>query len=301
MSSPELISPALRARLRDLRLAPRQAAGGQGLGQHSSRSRGVGLEFAQYRAYAPGDEPRRVDWKLFARSDRYFVRESERDSPLELWVLVDATASMAQADAASPQQSRLVAARTLAACVIELALRQGDHFGLAALSDQVQSFVDLGVGPRQRDRCIQEMLLWQARGSWPAAAQSLPLWERIAPASLVVLLSDGFDEAAIALAERLAAARREVVLIQILTAEERDFPFRGSRRFVDPESDMAVLADPAAARADYLQAFAAARQALRARLTASGIRLATHFLDQPADAALRQVFGTQPGGERAWD
>ena len=77
--SEELMTPALRARLRDLRLVPRRAAGAHGLGQHSSRSRGVGLEFAQYRAYAPGDEPRRVDWKLYARSDRYFVRESERD------------------------------------------------------------------------------------------------------------------------------------------------------------------------------------------------------------------------------
>jgi uncharacterized protein (DUF58 family) len=301
MTPSDLISPALRARLRDLRLLPRQAAAGQGLGLHSSRSRGVGLEFAQYRAYAPGDEPRRVDWKLFARSDRYFVRESERDSPLELWLLVDATASMAQADAAHPGHSRLDAARTLAACCIELALRQGDHFGLAALSDQATSFVPRGSGPRQRDRCLQEMLRWRAQGAWPSAAQSLPLWERVAPASLVIVLSDGFDEAAIALAERLAAARRDVVLIQILTAEERDFPFRGSRRFVDPESAEEVLADPAMARAEYLQAFAAARQALRARLTASGIRLATHFLDQPADAALRTLFGARAGGEAAWD
>lgn len=295
----ELVTPELRARLRDLRLVPRRAAGAQGLGQHSSRSRGTGLEFAQYRAYAPGDEPRRVDWKLYARSDRYFVRESERDSPLDLWVLVDVSASMAQGDEADPSSSRLDAARTLAACVIELALRQGDRFGVAALSTQPLALIAADSGPRQRDRCVQALLSWRAAGRWPEPASLLPLWERIAPASLVVLLSDAFDEATAELAERLASARREVVVIQILTAEERDFPFRDSRCFVDVETETEVLADGPSARADYLQAFARAQQALRSRLAASGVRLATHVLDQSADIALRQLFGTRPGAEQA--
>lgn len=297
--SDALISPQLRARLRDLRLTPRRAAGAHGLGQHSSRSRGTGLEFAQYRAYAPGDEPRRVDWKLYARSDRYFVRESERDSPLDLWLLVDVTASMAQADEARPQYARLDAARTLAACAIELALRQGDRFGLAALSTQPPAVLAAAGGARQRDRCVQELLRWHAHGQWPDQAQLLPLWERIAPASLVLLISDGFDEAAALLAERLAAARREVVMIQILTAEERDFPFRDSRRFVDAENAAEVLADAPGARAAYLRDFAQAQQALRARLAASGIRLACHYLDQPADAVLRLLFGQRLRGDAA--
>lgn len=297
--SSELVSPALRARLRDLRLVPRRAAGAHGLGQHSSRSRGVGLEFAQYRAYAPGDEPRRVDWKLFARSDRYFVRESERDSPLDLWILIDTSASMAQTDAAAPRHSRLDAARTLAACAIELALRQGDRFGMAALSSQPLALVGADGGPRQRDRCLQELLRWQADGRWPDAQQLLPLWERIAPASLVLLLSDAFDEETLALAERLAAARREVVLIRILTAEERDFPFRDNRRFVDVESGAEILADGPAARAAYLRDFAQAQQAMQTRLAASGIRASDHYLDVEPDVALRRLFGARAGAEPA--
>ncbi|PSD26643.1 DUF58 domain-containing protein, partial [Stenotrophomonas maltophilia] len=67
------------------------------------RSRGAGLEFAQYRAYEPGDELRQIDWKLYARSDRFFVRESERESPITVWLLLDATASAGQADRAAPQ------------------------------------------------------------------------------------------------------------------------------------------------------------------------------------------------------
>lgn len=296
--TPELIDPALRARLRDLRLVPRQAAGAHGLGQHSSRSRGVGLEFAQYRAYAPGDEPRRVDWKLYARSDRYFVRESERDSPLELWLLLDTSASMGQGDEARPGHERLDAARTLAACAMELALRQGDRFGLAALSSQPLAFVNAGSGPRQRDRCLQELLRFRAFGGAPPEKQLLPLWERIAPSSLVLLIGDAFDETLPLLAERLAAARREVIVLQVLTAEERDFPFRGSHRFVDPESGAEVVADAAAARSNYLQQFAQAQQTLHTRLAASGIRHAVHYLDEPADKVLRVLFGTHAVTER---
>src|SRR5690606_13569824 len=134
--------PELRARLRDLRLAARSAAGASGLGMHASRSRGAGLEFAQYRGYEPGDEPRRIDWKLHARSDRYFVRESERDSPLRVWLVIDATASMTHADARRADYSKLDAARLIAACVIELAMRQGDRCGLIGLSGAGPVFVD---------------------------------------------------------------------------------------------------------------------------------------------------------------
>ena len=74
-----LVPADVRARLKALRLSARNAGHGQGIGQHVSRSRGAGLEFAQYRAYEPGDEPRLIDWKLYGRSDRYFVRDSTRD------------------------------------------------------------------------------------------------------------------------------------------------------------------------------------------------------------------------------
>ena len=94
------LPPDVLARLRPLRLHARRGAIAHGLGAHASVQRGSGLEFAQYRAYEPGDDPRQVDWKLFARSDRYFVREAERESPLVAWIVLDASASMGQADQA---------------------------------------------------------------------------------------------------------------------------------------------------------------------------------------------------------
>jgi len=291
----DLIPAEVRARLGEFRLASRRALGGQGFGQHHSRSRGAGLEFAQYRAYEPGDELRQIDWKLYARSDKFFVREAERDSPMTAWLLIDATASMAQEDAARPGWSRLDAARSLAACLIELALRQGDRFGLLVVGGDGLKMVPAASGPRHRDRCLLELRQLRAHGLWPTEAQLRPVWERIGAGDLAVLLSDGFDDGAISLIVRLAAARREVFCMQILTAEERDFPFQGGHRFIDRETGVELLADGAAVRGEFIEKFKVARAALAARLATSGIRHAEYFLDQPLDAPLRRLFPARAG------
>ena len=161
--TPLTLPPELRARLR----TPRLASGASGIGQHASRSRGAGLEFAQYRAYEPGDELRQIDWKLYARSDRFFVRESERESPITVWLLLDATASAGQADRAAPQRTRLDHMRGVAACVVELALQQGDRFGLLAINGDGLQLVPAANGARQRDRVHLQLHALQARGGWP--------------------------------------------------------------------------------------------------------------------------------------
>jgi len=290
MSVSDLIPSALRARLRELRLVARRNAGADGLGQHSSRSRGAGLEFAQYRAYEPGDEPRRIDWKLYARSDRYFVREAERDSPLTAWLLLDATASMRQADRADPARGKFDVAKTLAACVVELALRQGDRFGIVLLGDGLPCVIPAGSGPRQRDRCMLELARRTSAGAWPTQDALRPLWERVTPSSVVLFLSDFFDDAAVALAERLALAGRDVSTIQLLGADERDFPFEGAHRFVDPESTLERRVDAPSVRKDYIERFAAARAQLARRFAACGIRHVEHVLDEAPDAPLRALF-----------
>ena len=291
MSSVALIPPDVRARLKDLRLRTRFGAGGDGLGQHASRSRGVGLEFAQYRAYEPGDEPRRIDWRLYARSDRYFVREAERDSPLTIWLVLDASASMAQRDAARPSWTKLDAAKTIAACTIELALRQSDRFGLVTLAAGGPALIAADAGARHRDRCLLELERIACGGAWPEESTLRPLWERVLPSSLVLMLSDFFDDASADLATRFAAARREVLTVQMLSAEERDFPFTGGHRFRDPENHAERRVEAAAVRKDFIDRFATARTELGRRFVAGGIRHAEYFLDQPADAPLRRFFG----------
>ncbi|RDZ28431.1 DUF58 domain-containing protein [Lysobacter silvisoli] len=295
----ELIPPAVRARLRNLRLTSRRAVGSHGLGLHRSRSRGAGLEFAQYRAYEPGDELRQIDWKLYARSDKFFVREAERESPLAIWLLLDATASMDQRDEARPDHSRLDAAKSLAACVAELALRQSDRFGLIALREDGLRLLAPGTGTRQRDRLRLELQALRAHGGWPSPQVLRPLWERIGADDLVLMIGDGLDEAGLAVAERLAAARREVLSLRILTVGERDFAYQGGRRFRDPETGEELLGDGAALRAEFLQRFGAARAAADARLDACGIRHAEYVLDQELDLPLRRLFGARDAAEYA--
>lgn len=293
------IPPQVRSRLRTLRIVSRRAAGGRGFGLHRSRSRGAGLEFVQYRGYEPGDELRRIDWKLYARSDRFFVREAERESPLTVWVLLDASASMAQEDEDRPGWTRLDAGKALAACVAELALAQGDRCGLAVLREGGLRLVPSATGMRQRDRLLLELRGLSAQGGFPPEPRLAPLWQRIGAEDMVVMLGDCFDGAWAALAERLASARREVLSIRLLTAAERDFPFRDGRRFRDPETGEELPGDAAAMREGFLARFAAARRALQARFDAAGVRHVEYVLDQPIDLPLRRLFGSAGAAERA--
>ncbi|CEJ42496.1 DUF58 domain-containing protein [Xanthomonas citri pv. bilvae] len=288
---PALIPSDVRSRLRGLQLRARHAQGAHGIGQHASRSRGAGLEFAQYRAYEPGDALRQIDWKLYARSDRFFVREAERESPLTLWLLLDATASAGQADHARPGGTRLHTMATLAACAAEIALQQGDQVGLFAVHGGGLVAVPAGAGPRQRDRLWLALHGLRAGGRWPGMAAVRPLWERIATHALVLSIGDGFDEDLNIALENLAAARRQVMQLQVLTCDERDFGFSGGHRFRDPETGEELLGDGAAMRADYLQRFGAAQRAQQARWRAAGIAHALQYLDAAPDAALRQLFG----------
>ncbi len=285
-----LIPAAIGAQLKGLRLMARRAAS-DGIGQHVSRNRGDGLEFAQYRAYEPGDEPSRIDWKLFARSDRYYVRESERDSALTVWLMIDASASMNQADEATPGFSKLDAAKILAASIIELALRQSDRFGLITISKNRVDLVPAASGTRQRDRCEIALRQLKAEGGWPDETALRPVWERIGADHMAVLLSDDFEDLALRLVERLAAARREVLSVQMLSGDEREFRFRGNRRFVDPESGLELRSDGPAARDNYLRDFSEAREALARRFAACGVRHVEAMIDRPLILPLQALFG----------
>jgi uncharacterized protein (DUF58 family) len=285
-----LLPPEVRHRLRGLKLRARRAAGA-GSGVHSSRNRGAGLEFAQHRAYEAGDEPRTVDWKLYARSDRLFVREAERESPLTLWILLDASGSMGQADAARPGWTRLDAAKALAAALVEMALAGGDRFGWVALGGDQPHLLSPGAGGRHRDRLCLEMATVKAAGGFPPPPRWAPLWDRIGAHDLVVVLGDVFDPHCVDLAGRLAAAGREVLAIRLLTMEERDFPFQGGHRFRDPETGDELPGDGDLLRADFLRRFGEARTRIGAELDARGVRHVEYVLDEPLDAPLRRLFG----------
>jgi len=287
--SDALVPADVRHRLKGLGIVARRAIGDRGLGLHASRSRGSGLEFAQYRPYEFGDEPRQIDWKLYGRSDRFFVREAERESPIAVWILLDASGSMGQADATGG--SRFDSARSLAAALAELALAQGDRFGMATLAEGGLSLVATGSGARQRDRLHLALRAAEALGGFPDDAALAPLWDRIGQRDLVVILSDWFEPALLELASKLSAAGREVLAIQILTVAERDFDMTGGYRFRDPETGEELLGDAVALRNEFLTRFGEAQARLSAALAGAGVRLAQLVLDEPLDTPLQALFG----------
>jgi uncharacterized protein (DUF58 family) len=199
---------------------------------------------------------------------------------------------MSQVDAARPEYSRLDAAKALAAGIAEIALQQNDSFGLITVGRGIAG-LPAASGRRHRDQLWRALDALECGPDLPKESALRPLLERIAPASLLVVLSDGFDETLVALAERLATARREVLFVQILTCEERDFPFAGGHIFRDPETGETRRGDAAAMREDFLRRFGEARAALARRLAASGIRHVEHVLDAPLDAPLRRLFGSR--------
>jgi len=288
-----LIPPELAAQLRGLRIVAKLPPAAGPLGQNASRQRGQGLEFSQYRAYEPGDEPRHIDWKLFARSDRYFVREAESEAGLAIWMVVDCSASMAQSDLATPSKDKLSVARTLAAATIDIALREGDRFGLLLVGAGQLTWVASARGPRHRDRCVLALTQATAEGEWPTLASLQRAWERIEPTAVVVMIGDGFDEVSSGFALQLAATRRDVRSIALTSVDERDFDLRGAFVFEDPETGARLASDGAAARSEFRQRFASARQALAQRLATGGVRHVEHTLDQPLAMTLAQSLGPE--------
>ncbi|MDC6668682.1 hypothetical protein OEZ84_28525, partial [Leclercia adecarboxylata] len=127
--------------------------------------------------------------------------------------------------------------------LVELALQQSDRFGVIAISGESVQLVPAGHGPRQRDRVHLLLRQLRASGTCPPVTPLAPVWARVQAGDLLVALGDGLDEGSIVLLERLAAARREVLHLQVLTAEERDFPFTDGHRFRDPETGEELLGD----------------------------------------------------------
>jgi uncharacterized protein (DUF58 family) len=238
-----LASSALIAHTTDLDLVIRHVLAGLGHGIHAGRERGAGVEFSEYRAYAPGDEWRRVDWKLMARADRYYVREAERDSHVAVWLVLDATASMAEPSRSIEGLDKLAYARTILACIAAVAQRQGDAFGLVILSDGRAQFTPASRGPRQLQRVLAQLARATATGALPDAA-SLKSALRFALAPGVVFAASDFLDWPSPLSEALVRLRRmrhDVRALFLQTQAECDAGFTSSHAYRDPEGAEGVF------------------------------------------------------------
>ena len=297
-----ILDPKLLAATRGLTLAARGLVAGLLPGLHASRQPGMAREFAQYRAYQPGDEPRHIDWKLYARSDRYFVRESEIETAITVRLILDATASMQHADAANPSLNKFDLARVLAAALTLLAAAQGDQVGLHVVGDGGGVVSVLPGQHRQpTERILRTLENSHAAGPWPADARR-ELRAAFAAGTprggggdgaareIVIVLTDGHeqrDEIRSALAP-LRSRGHELLLFQIVGRDEEAFPFHGLVRFEDWETGATFETDADAARAAWVDGY---EQRLRAwrRDWEGGKRFDSlrFLLDEPPGKVLR--------------
>jgi uncharacterized protein (DUF58 family) len=284
------IDPRTLARIRDLPLAARAVADGFLHGVQPSQQRGVGVEFSQYRAYEPGDDPGRIDWKLHARSDRYFVREAERESETDIWFVLDCSGSMAQRSEAGAWD-KFEYARFLVAALAWLAHRQGDRVGLLALGEDGPVLVPAAGGDRQWHRILQALQRLQAAGGFRAGAARRAM-ARLQAAGLVFAVSDFHErtEEITAFVTRLSTSRNEVAALRLLCADELAFPYRGPVRFEDLESGESVLVSARTARELYLERFRQREERLGAALAAAEVSLDSFDIDQPLDRAMHRFL-----------
>lgn len=293
-----LLDPAVLARIGDLSLAARMIVDGTMFGAHRSRMPGAGLEFSQFRSYQAGDDLRRVDWKLFARSDRYFVRESETETSVLVRLVVDASGSMGEPlrQAGGDRTATVLDyARLLAAALALVAVRQGDAVALVSLAGHRTVAIPPQHGPQQLRRVLGGLGALTAAGRWPA-------WNRIEPLLLggaagarrgiTILLTDGRehgDEIGAA-AARLAAVRHDLLVVQLVGPAEEAFPFEGPVACEDLETGKRIEVDAAAARPSYLEGLREEERAFRRAVERRGgmyVRIATR---SPLDRALANLL-----------
>ena len=284
-----MLSPELLHALRNLPLAARQAAEGFLAGAHASRRQGAGMEFSQYRPYQPGDDLRRLDWRLAARPDKYFIRESEVDTSLTVNLVLDASASMNHRD--DNGLTKLDYARLLLAALAYLAQQQGDAVGLSILSPNGLQHLPARAEARQLPRLYHALETTQGLGTFPEAAALAPLTARRQRA-LTVCVSDLYEEDGeiTRLLGRLRAVSGDVLLLHLVAGNELNFSYKGPVTFRDLETGQTIQLDADQQRPAYQQQL---RQWLRD--TAQQARrqgLDYHQLStaEPLEGALREFL-----------
>jgi len=280
------LDPAVIARLGTMELKARTVVEGFLAGLHRSPYKGFSVEFAEYRQYMPGDDLSTLDWKVFARSDRHYVKKFEEETNLECHLLLDVSASMGYRGGAP--MSKVEYGSVLAACLAYLMSRQRDATGLIQFDAKIGARLPASARPGH----LHSILLALDRVTTGARSNVGRPLHQLADAltkrSLVVLVSDLFDDpdAIVRGLEHLRYRGTDVIVFQVLDPHEIHFPFQGASRFTDVESAEVVTADPARVRAAYLAAIEGLRAGYEKALRSQGIDFLTLDTSRPLDFAL---------------
>lgn len=262
MSTANFLDPAALMSIRNLELRARSVVEGFWHGLHRSPYHGFSVEFTEYRAYTPGDDPRYLDWKLAGRTDRYYIKKFEDETNLRCYLLVDLSRSM---NFGSGKYSKADYARTLAATLGWFLSQQGDATGLMTFDGAVREYLPA----RHRPGHLRQLMLALEK---PAEGRSTDLTaplrrivELVRKRGLIVLISDLFaplDSLSSALS-LLTASGHEVIVFQVLDPAELNFDFSTAARFEDLETGRDIFLEPSQARAKYVEKLSAHLEAVR--------------------------------------
>lgn len=292
--------PEVLAQIADLELVARIVVEGLVSGLHRSPFHGYSAEFSQYRHYRPGDDLKYVDWKLVARTDRVYTKQFRETTNLAATNVVDTSASMAfpipsafpagvgRVLSDPPRVSKFRYAVIAAAALAHLISGQGDEVGLLA----GERFIGPRAGRQHLRGVLAALSALEATGEWKGAEVVRRAAERLKRRGLLIVASDFYDAEDATFVELRRASRmgHEIVLLQILSREEIEFPYARDFEFTDLETGRSLAINAGLAKREYKGAVAAFLESWRSRAGAEGFQYALIVTDTPPARALRNVL-----------
>ncbi len=291
MESPSSLDPRTLAKLKGLHLRARHIVEGYVSGLHRSPYHGFSIEFAEHREYAPGDDLRYVDWKVFGRTDKFYLKQYEDETNLLCYLVLDVSESMTYRSSPAAL-SKLEYAQALAASVAWLVLEQQDAAGLVTFDNQIRTL----LRPASNSSHLQQMIQVMENVSPGKKTAAGPIFhelaERLKKRGVVMILSDFFDNVNSLLAglKHFHHRRHDVVLLHVLDPAELDFPFQRPTQFQGLEEFPDVMTDPQALRRAYMKELGIFQQKLQEGCRTMNMDYELMRTDRPLDAALRSFL-----------
>jgi uncharacterized protein (DUF58 family) len=239
----KFLQPETVSHLSNLNLVARLVVEGFLTGLHKSPYHGFSVEFAEHRQYMPGDDIRHVDWKVYGKTDRFYVKEFEEETNLKAWLLVDASASMSFS---SHTVNKLQYATYLAASLSYLMLKQKDSVGLITFDQKIRNYLPPRSVNTYLSQILQELQRLKSRSKTDVAKTFHELAERIKRRGLVIIFSDLFDDPSKVMMalKHFRHKKHEVIVFHILDPLERSFDFKQDAVFQDMETGEKISTQP---------------------------------------------------------